>query len=254
MCMMSENAKIKPIHVVRGDTHGEEGVFIHLIDEHLDVLEKDDKLFICGDFGYVWDDGFRERKFLEYMANELKFTILFVDGNHENHRLLGDYPEEEWCGGKIHVIGRDKAGTPKIIHLMRGQVYEIDGKTFFTFGGGYSRDKWMRQEGVSWWPEEMPTDDEMVAAIKNLEKHNNTVDYILSHTAPEYIMMLSYPEHREEQPLNNFLQWVKENVSYKHWFFGHLHLERDYLDNISCCMHRLRYIDDNNFVGEDDCE
>ena len=81
------------------------------------MLEKDDKLFVCGDFGYVWDDSFRERKFLEYMANELKFMILFVDGNHENHRLLGDYPEEEWCGGKVHIIARDKDGIPKIIHL-----------------------------------------------------------------------------------------------------------------------------------------
>lgn len=33
MCMISKNAKRNPIHVVRGDTHGEDGVFIHLIDD-----------------------------------------------------------------------------------------------------------------------------------------------------------------------------------------------------------------------------
>lgn len=237
---------------VRGDTHGEEGIFLHLKDEHLDKLDND-LLLITGDFGYAFTDDIYERKFRKYMA-ELPFTIAFVDGNHENFDVLESFPVEEWNGGKVHVLEKDANGIPKIIHLMRGQVFEINGKTIFTFGGAYSRDKWMRREGESWWPQEMPTDEEKVEAIKNLEKHGNKVDFILTHAAPEYIMMFSYPDHDDEKPLNNFLQWVKENVQYKHWYFGHLHLDRDYLDNITCCMHSLRNMGDNSIIGEEDEE
>lgn len=62
------------------------------------------------------------------------WTILFVDGNHENFELLDDYPVSSWHGGKVHFI------KESVIHLMRGQIYTIDGLTFFTFGGGYSCD------------------------------------------------------------------------------------------------------------------
>ena len=253
--MDEEDNKQKGIgkFVVRGDTHGEEGVFIHLQDENLDTLDEDDILFVTGDFGYCWDDSFRERKFRRYMAEDLKFTICFVDGNHENFDLLNSYPVEMWNGGKVHIIERDKEGTPKLIHLMRGQVYEISGKKIFSFGGGDSRDKWMRREGFSWWPQEMPTDDEKVEAIGNLKKNFNKVDYILTHAAPEYIMRLSYPDpNRDEAPLNNFLQWIKDEVEYEHWYFGHLHLDRDYLDNITCCLQRVRNMADNSFVGEEE--
>lgn len=58
--------------------------------------------------------------------DESNFTTLFVDGNHENHALLDTFPVEEWHGGKIHRI------KPSVIHLMRGQVFEIDGKNIFT--------------------------------------------------------------------------------------------------------------------------
>jgi hypothetical protein len=47
---------------------------------------------------------------------------------------LNAYPVEEWHGGKVHKI------RPSVIHLMRGQVYELQGKKFFTFGGAQSHD------------------------------------------------------------------------------------------------------------------
>lgn len=39
-----------------------------------------------------------------------------------------DFPEQremtkEWHGGKVHEL------RPHVLHLMRGQVFEIDGKT-----------------------------------------------------------------------------------------------------------------------------
>ena len=46
---------------------------------------------------------------------------VFIDGNHENYDRLSAYPVTEWRGGKVHRI------ADNILHLMRGQVFEIDG-------------------------------------------------------------------------------------------------------------------------------
>ena len=87
--------------------------------------------------------------------SDLPVTVLFVDGNHENFDLLNAYPVEMWKGGKVHNI------KPDIIHLMRGQVFEIEGKTIFTFGGAASIDRDWRIEGESWRAQELPTYEEL---------------------------------------------------------------------------------------------
>ena len=232
---------------VTGDTHGELGRFLFMRAAVEANLSKDDMLIICGDWGYIIDDSPDERTFLDYLA-EKPYKILWVDGNHENFDLIETYPVEEWCGGKVHIIRRDKSGEPKIIHLMRGQIFEIEGKSIFTFGGGYSIDRYWRVPHISWWPQEMPTDDEMKEAISNLAKCNNKVDYIITHTAPDDTMSLYHPDHTKEKPLNNFLEWVRENVEYKHWYMGHLHLDTDMWRNQTILWFDVREVESNKSI------
>jgi len=240
---------------VTGDTHGEIGRFIHEEEPIQKVLTSGDKLFVAGDFGYLYySDGIRrvrEEEDLDFLAKK-PYQILFIDGNHENFDILNEYPVEEWCGGKVHVIRRDALGEPKVIHLMRGQVFEIEGKKIFTFGGGYSIDKEDRLEGRSWWPQEMPTDAEMKEAGINLAKHGYKVDWILTHAAPEETMNLFYPNHAEEKPLNNFLEWVCETVDYKYWYFGHLHEDKDLYRNQSALWFTVKNMETNESVEADD--
>lgn len=59
------------------------------------------------------------------------YITCFIDGNHENHYALETYPREKWRGGMVHVIRRDSSGNPKIVHLIRGEVYGINGKRIF---------------------------------------------------------------------------------------------------------------------------
>lgn len=114
---------------ITGDTHGN---WSRLLE--IDWLGKDDYVIVCGDFG-IWTDNKNERKFLD-MLNDMPFTTLFVDGNHENFdRLLGDeFNEFRWHGGMAKEIRRN------ILYLERGYVYTICGKKFFTFGGASSHD------------------------------------------------------------------------------------------------------------------
>ena len=208
---------------ITGDTHGEVGRILDLDS----VMEVGELLIVCGDWGYIFRDDFHEKKLLDEVET-LPWTMAFVDGNHENFSVLNSYPVEEWNGGKIHRIRKN------IIHLMRGQVYEIEGKKFFTFGGAYSVDKPMRRKGISWWKEELPDDSELVEANKNLQKAGMSVDYIITHTLPQvgYELLGIKPDIHEEI-LSNYLQYVAENVKYTRWYAGHFHTERDLDKNIS---------------------
>jgi len=203
---------------ITGDTHGSPA---RLSRESMPFAErwtKRDTLIVCGDFGYLFTGGPKE----ELTLRELSFrpyTILFIDGNRENFDLLGAYPPAPWKGGMARRIRRN------IYHLMRGQVYELEGHTFFTMGGGYSLDQSRRFEGVDWWPTEMPNAQEYALARENLARCDFDVDYILTHAAPETIMKQFFSAHEQEQELNAFLQWVMDHVAYKRWYFGHLHMD-----------------------------
>lgn len=91
-------------------------------------LTKEDYLIILGDFGCIWDNSKQQEWWLEWHSKK-NYTTLFIDGNHENHELLNSYPVSTWNGGKIHRI------NDNVIHLMRGQVFELEGHTFLTIGG-----------------------------------------------------------------------------------------------------------------------
>ena len=111
---------------ITGDTHGELNSFLKRLDKY--ELTSDDTVIVCGDFGFVWGDPYHNAMLKELSGKD--FTICFVDGNHENFEFLNMHPvEENWNGGRIHRIERN------VIHLMRGQIYDIDGKSFFAFGG-----------------------------------------------------------------------------------------------------------------------
>ena len=198
-------------------------------------LTKDDYVIITGDFGGVWGQD-KTDKYIIKTYEKRNFTTLFVDGNHENHDALDGFPVEEWHGGKIHRISNT------VIHLMRGQVYEIGGKTFFTMGGAQSTDKIYRKEGVSWWARELPSDEEYSEAISNLEKHDFKVNFIVTHCAPEdyayYYTDLDIS--RKINKMTTVLSGLitEYDISFDGWYFGHYHEDIDF-DNFHCLYQRV---------------
>ena len=220
---------------VTGDTHGEYDRLLQ-IDK---ALSEDDYIIVCGDFGYIFFNDYNEKMLLDDLEAR-PYTILFVDGNHENFPAIYEYQEEVWHGGKVHRIRKN------ILHLCRGQVYKIGGSTFFTMGGANSSDKHMRRKGVSWWEEEMTTDADYVEANKNLDLCGRKVDYIITHTLPYKTLRMHYLDHGEEElPLNNFLEYIAESVEYKHWYCGHFHMDKDLGRNIRICWYDVLKVGSN---------
>ena len=116
-----------------GDTHRNFSRFSPDRFPEMRAMTKADTMIICGDCGALWYGGRREEIQLE-LLEDLPFTIAFVDGNHENFTALSKYPVGEWNGGKVQFL------HPHVIHLMRGQVFTLEGRTFFTMGGASSHD------------------------------------------------------------------------------------------------------------------
>ncbi len=235
---------------ITGDTHGD--------FSKLDKAEakEGDSVIICGDFGGIWDGGESDRKKLDILARK-PFNTLLVDGNHENFELLYKYPVERWNGGKVHRINE------RVFHLMRGQVFVIEKKSYFTMGGGMchdiaggvlepddphfkeksadikSRGLPFRVNHLSWWKEELPSDEEYEEARKNLEEHNNKVDYIITHAAPTPIQDVYSPFPFEKDRLTDFLQTVRETVGFGRWYFGHYHTDAEYDGRFTILFDRI---------------
>ncbi len=225
---------------ITGDTHADFSRFEENKFPIQTEMTKDDYVIICGDFGGVWtfeQESAREKEILDWL-NSKNYTTLFIDGNHENFTRLYNYPIEEWHGGKVHKI-RDT-----VIHLMRGEVFDIDNKKIFAFGGAKSHDiqdgilnldeeekiynfrkrgAYFRIRDYSWWDLELPTEEEMKNGIKNLEKVNYKVDYIISHCCPTSVQAILSGCNFKKDYLTNYLQEVSKKCEFKKWYFGHYH-------------------------------
>ena len=203
---------------VTGDTHGQKDFakLKRFANEHPE-LSKDDYVIIAGDFGGVWDERTLNGDLKHYQ--ELPFTILFVDGNHENFDLLNTYPVEIWNGGKVHKIKFD------IIHLMRGQVFTIEGKRILALGGADSRDKEKRLEYEQnsgrkvWWEQERIRRNDITEATKNLRKYGNKVDYAITHCASadvcEEMLSITGDERFRPHVSEKFLREIFTNKEFQ---------------------------------------
>jgi len=253
---------------ITGDLHGGEyGELLKLSSaqwKEQKTLTKEDILFQLGDFGlyfyypkYIngYKKDFNKRKGL---ANK-KYTLFIIPGNHDNYDLIEELPIIEKWGGLVH---EEKFGENSIYIARRGEVYLIDGKTYFTFGGALSSDieyrnslsdvgtekrvpkmrygQFVRMESkkikisqVSYWERELPSEDEKDYALKNLSKYNYKVDYILTHTCPdslveEFIHRTDSNEAKFNCPVAKFLEEIYQKVEFKHWYFGHMHTNYTY--------------------------
>ena len=200
---------------VTGDTHGNFRRFQPEYFPEQAGMTKNDVVIIAGDCGGVWFGDSRDDETLDWLER-LPFTLAFVCGNHENYDALERYPVAEWHGGKVHRV------RPHVLHLMRGQVFELESYRFFTMGGAKSHDTNHRINHISWWRQELPSDEEYSEALQNLERYNWQVDYIITHCAPTSIALMG-SRHNEADRLTDFLQEVRERAKYYYWLFGHYH-------------------------------
>ena len=232
---------------VTGDLHANPmRLGIKYFGEQKQFSENKDEniMIILGDFGFIWnreEENEQEKYYLDWLECK-HFTTVFVDGNHENHVRLASYPVKEWKNGKVHEV------RPHVLHLMRGEVFYIDGKKFFAFGGARSHDirdgildyddfEWRekakslekqgrgmyRVKGLSWWEEELPTEKEMQHGLDILKKHHNAVDFLITHSpSSSELRWIDRKGLYKPDVFTDYLEKVKSMISYKKHLFGHM--------------------------------
>jgi len=174
---------------ILGDLHGDL--------EHLFVVSRTMEargirvLVQLGDFGFIWP-GTNWGHALDRIENRLRKSnqvLYFVDGNHEDFTTLNTFP-----------IGADglRRVRPSIIHIPRGwRATLAHGRTFAAMGGASSIDRGLREEGVSWWPEESITE----ADLEQLG--TEPVDILVGHDGPA-------PWPKLDSRLNHSPSWWSE--------------------------------------------
>ena len=237
---------------ITGDTHAEYSRFNTKNFPEQQTMTRDDYVIVCGDFGGVWYDNATERYWLNWLA-EKNFTLLYVDGNHENFDRLNsvEFETVDFHGGKAHKI-RDN-----IFHLMRGHVFNLHGKKFFAFGGASSHDiqdgildpanyasmhdcvqnyrvrtkcgQMLRINHLSWWKEELPNEEEMERGKSALLACGNKVDYVISHSLPQNVC--GYMGYFQGDAITEYFDHLVEyGLRFKEWHCGHFHREQKLLN------------------------
>lgn len=201
-----------------------------------DSLTSDHYLIVAGDFGFPWGFSAEECADIAWLESR-PYTVLFVDGNHERFDHWEERPMEPWHGGLTQRL----SDTSPIRRLTRGEVFELDGSTVFTMGGAASNDRQYRKEGRSWWPEEIPSVEEMGHCRASLDRVGWKVDYVVTHEAPADLAgQLCREREREylDDRLQRFLGELDGRLGWRAWFFGHYHG-----DEWRDARHRLIYRD-----------
>ena len=192
-----------------------------------------------------WSGSNEERWWLAWLEGR-PWTTLFVDGNHECFPYLAELPVSERWGGEVQVYPE----YPHIVHLMRGQVYELgdgggrDPVRVFAMGGAASHDREYRTEGWDWFAEEMPGPDELAAAEARLDAAGWDVDLVVSHCCsarmlPSALAAAGVSDaRRHPDALNAWFDALEDRLAYGLWCFGHYHADAR-LDG----RHRLLYRD-----------
>lgn len=227
---------------ITGDKHGS---FLPLtgMAEHNQIHEED-VLIIAGDAGYVWDDNYKYR--VNTVAQTFPGTVAFIDGNHDNHDILNSLPVYKWNGGKAHKVGE------RVYHLMRGEVYNINGKNFFTFGGARSNDKDRRVEGESWWKEEDPTLEEFEYGRKKLMENLKTIDFVITHETPMFARQfikrtkLIESDYHLPQLFDNWYEMISKEKNFKKWYFGHMHVDQLITPQLRALHNNILLVGDEN--------
>lgn len=221
---------------VTGDMHG---CLERFYDREFRKLKKGDVLIICGDFGYIFDGSKTQEQVIDYLSKR-KFVTAFVEGTHDDLETIGRCRVTVWKGGKVHRI------KGNLLHLMRGQIFEIEGNSFFTFGGGESADRDLRTENDLWWRSEEPTAQELADGAKALDDYGCNIDYIITHEPPSLVksaMLLRRGDIDHVNKLNGYFEEIGRSCTFKHWYFGSLHEDRQITSHYTCVFKKIIPVD-----------
>lgn len=154
-----------------GDLHGDYARADHAIQEaHANGITE---MIQCGDWGMIWPNKYgpmeNQTKRLSNCLMRNKVHMRFIDGNHDVFSEL--FPLER----------TDHNLTLNLTYQHRGSSHTYpDGTKVVFMGGAPSIDYEWRTPGISWWPEEQITENDVNRALSH-----GRADIVIMHDAAE---------------------------------------------------------------------
>jgi len=206
-----------------GDSHSD---FITLERFAFFALERFpdiDRIVQVGDFG-LWPD-FSIAYW--YQESSLRIPLHFIDGNHEDHRLLHGRGREPFSPSPLYDA----------VYLPRG--YAQNG--FLYLGGAHSIDKEYRHPGIDWFAEENISDEDAEAALAAAAS-TRTHTMVCHETTEGAFAHIRKSHWSMGDPNRLKLERVFQAAKPRLYIHGHYHFYREYEHN-GCLFIALANVD-----------
>lgn len=153
-----------------GDWHGDAAWAVKAMEYA--KIRGAEVLLHVGDFGDMYHREFVGS--LSSLSGQIRLPIMFLDGNHDDHRLLRNLPTGD---DGLAVL------APGLTYIPRGHVWTWDGIKYMGLGGALSVDRWQRRaHNLPYWHEETLTARDVAAASSK-----GTADIMITHDAPALV-------------------------------------------------------------------
>ena len=215
---------------VTGDKHGTLTRIWRFIKEY--DLGSESNIIICGDVGIFWNTDQRDAKYWMRIYEEEcnGVNLYWIDGNHENFNIIDSWHCNNSEPYKL---------SEHIYYCPRGLSMMLNDKKALFMGGADSIDKFMRKEGISWWPQEQITEEN----IKDIKGHYNYVfthccNYSLFNNNRAYLCTHGDNAWRDVNHTSEImLDKLFNNITYDKHYFGHYHTFVKLNDKQTCLYH-----------------
>ncbi len=187
----------------------------------LAVLSGASAIVHLGDFGYYFRPQYLKN--LDYALGDDAVPLLFVDGNHEDHRWLAQQPVDERGLRRL---------SDWVWHMPRGFRWTWAGLRFVALGGAHSVDGiWRRERNQLWQREERITIADVTRTVAG-----GRADVLVSHDCPAGVPIPGVDIDREQPPPwpqiellraaehRGILRGVVEAVQPRRIWHGHYHV------------------------------
>ncbi|MEG0976991.1 MAG: metallophosphoesterase [Bacilli bacterium] len=223
---------------ITGDKHADFKEVLEFC--YTNKTDKNDILIILGDSGI----NYYKNNLDNLLKNDLeKYPITFfsIHGNHEERASnIKSYKTKKFHNGTVYYEEK----YPFILFAKDGEVYNFNNHFVLVIGGAYSVDKYYRLNmGYNWYESEQPN-EKIKLKVKNvLEKLDNKIDIIFSHTCPyKYLPKETFLEGINQSLVDNstelFLDELEDRIDYNLWYCGHFHTDKS-IDKIIFMFHKI---------------
>lgn len=217
-----------------GDVHGKFSTLEHYLHDRYKI--ENSIIIICGDFGIGFN---KHNYYIDELNNKLnnkllKFNnhLIVVRGNHDDPKYFNNSNE---FGSNI-ILVKDYS------------IININGYNILCLGGAISVDRRYRIKDKTW------RKDEKFILNKELLSTISNIDYIVSHTSPQYVFpyipyiddeypILTHELARERLDMNEAYDILSKNNNISKWFYGHFHSNQksQYNNTRFYCLNELNF-------------